>query len=358
MMKAMQRELSPIARAFSPPARDVLQRKCACGGTSGPMGECEACRKKRRQGKSENSGLKTQNDFAILPTGREVPRAFDQLPDAEARSLLGHDFRRVRIDVDKGKADKTGPRLRMSPLGSNGDHSKISEIAPDEETEDVTQSPPGTASKKVHSKSAEARKAPGPARRCKMKSGPTYSPSGTIEAMKSGGGKKASFGLSAEFENDPVKGPDPVCCEIRQYILWTKAADVPRTAAFKPTASFKDNTWYEDRDPSGKRYGHRSGPYAECVDINHYEDAAAKRDCTKGLVYSGRDRPKDGSGAKTGEWKFNLKVVDTCDAEKPMGVTAAVTVDWDAAQKELQKPERSLAPPMSTYVAPPLIHER
>ena len=32
------------------PAPGRLQRKCACGGTPGPIGECEECRKKKRLG--------------------------------------------------------------------------------------------------------------------------------------------------------------------------------------------------------------------------------------------------------------------------------------------------------------------
>src|SRR6266481_2119431 len=36
------------SRSLQLPFRSgVLQRKCACGGTPGPTGECEACRKKR-----------------------------------------------------------------------------------------------------------------------------------------------------------------------------------------------------------------------------------------------------------------------------------------------------------------------
>jgi hypothetical protein len=43
---------SQRSACFSPAlvANRVLQRKCACGGTPGPSGECEACRKKKRSG--------------------------------------------------------------------------------------------------------------------------------------------------------------------------------------------------------------------------------------------------------------------------------------------------------------------
>ena len=34
----------------------ILQRKCACGGTPGPAGECEECRRKRLQRKLSIGG--------------------------------------------------------------------------------------------------------------------------------------------------------------------------------------------------------------------------------------------------------------------------------------------------------------
>jgi hypothetical protein len=164
---------------------------------------------------------------------------------------------------------------------------------------------------------------------CKLVSGPTYSPSGTIKATKSGTAKTATFNMSAEFEHDPGKGSDASCCEVRQYILWTKAADIPNHAGFKPAADYSANTWYEDRDDVGKRYGHRTGPYSECISVNHYEDKTGTYNCPAGQVFKGRDDPKDGSGAKTGEWQFQLKAVDVCHGEKVVGTPAAVTVDWN-----------------------------
>jgi hypothetical protein len=35
------------ASSFQPPLRPRLQRKCACGSTPGPTGECEECKRKR-----------------------------------------------------------------------------------------------------------------------------------------------------------------------------------------------------------------------------------------------------------------------------------------------------------------------
>ncbi|HEV3468483.1 MAG TPA: DUF4157 domain-containing protein [Pyrinomonadaceae bacterium] len=169
--------------------------------------------------------------------------------------------------------------------------------------------------------------APAPAPKCKLKSGPSYSPSGTIKATKSGATKTASFDLSAEFENDAAAGASAACCEVRQYILWT-AGGPPNNAGFQPATDFKANTWYEDRDTANKRYGHRTGTHAECVTINHYEDTAGKMDCAKGSVYKGHDAPV-GAAARTGQWRFQLKAIDTCDGGKEVGTAASVAVDWD-----------------------------
>jgi hypothetical protein len=174
---------------------------------------------------------------------------------------------------------------------------------------------------------AGAGKAAPPAPNAKLKSGPTYSPNGTIKATKSGGMKNAAFDLSAEFENDANTGAEASCGEVRQYILWT-AGDPPNHAGFKPATSYKANTWYEDRDGVGKRYGHRTGTYSECVGINHYEDAAAKKDCAKGAIYKGKDTPL-GADSRTGEWCFQLKAIDTCNGGKEIGTAASVKVSWD-----------------------------
>src|SRR5215218_8130712 len=40
---------------FTPVRAGLLQRKCACGGTPGPSGECEECRRKRLTGRRNPS---------------------------------------------------------------------------------------------------------------------------------------------------------------------------------------------------------------------------------------------------------------------------------------------------------------
>ena len=47
MSARVQQALSAPAAAPAPAAPALLLRKCACGGSSGPLGECEDCKKKR-----------------------------------------------------------------------------------------------------------------------------------------------------------------------------------------------------------------------------------------------------------------------------------------------------------------------
>jgi hypothetical protein len=67
------------------PSRNVLQRKCACGGTLGPIGECEECRKNRLLRKEQNSELGARNHSSVPPTQ--------------------HHFGKVRVHSDKGAAE-------------------------------------------------------------------------------------------------------------------------------------------------------------------------------------------------------------------------------------------------------------
>jgi hypothetical protein len=67
--------------------RARLQRKCACGKIAGLEGECDECRKKRLQGKAQNSEV-----------GHSTTRGF-----MEPRA--GHDFSKVRVYSDARTAE-------------------------------------------------------------------------------------------------------------------------------------------------------------------------------------------------------------------------------------------------------------
>jgi hypothetical protein len=108
----------------------ILQRRCACGGTPGPDGECEACRRKRLQrGVAQPA---TAGESVAPPIAGEVLRTSGQPLDADPRAYteahLGHDFSRVRVHTgDQAGASARamgavhgGPFLMRQPASQPG----------------------------------------------------------------------------------------------------------------------------------------------------------------------------------------------------------------------------------------------
>ncbi len=83
-------------------------RKCACGGTPGPSGECEECRKKRLGTLQRSPGGQAPAGLAP-PIVHDVLRSPGQPLEAGSRGLMesrfGHDFSRVRVHADAQAAD-------------------------------------------------------------------------------------------------------------------------------------------------------------------------------------------------------------------------------------------------------------
>jgi hypothetical protein len=94
---------------FTPVRSGPLQRKCACGGTPGPTGECEECRKKRLQRKIGNPTSEARNESVVPPIVREVVRSPGRPLDTATRAFMeprfGHDFSAVRIHADPRSAE-------------------------------------------------------------------------------------------------------------------------------------------------------------------------------------------------------------------------------------------------------------
>jgi hypothetical protein len=87
------------------PGLGLLQRKCACGGTPGPTGECEACRKKPESETLRRKGLHASS---FIPRAHAVPTLVDEVLrspgqplDGSTRAFMeprfGHDFSRVLV---------------------------------------------------------------------------------------------------------------------------------------------------------------------------------------------------------------------------------------------------------------------
>jgi Domain of unknown function (DUF4157) len=106
---------------FASASIGLLQRKCACGGTPGPTGECEACHKRKPQRRLGNlPGLSSiddppSSDSEVPPIVREVLRSSGQTLDMETRAFMeprfGHDFSHVRVHA--------GPRASESARAVN-----------------------------------------------------------------------------------------------------------------------------------------------------------------------------------------------------------------------------------------------
>ena len=80
----------------------LLQRTCACGGTSGFDGECEACRKKRLAVQRHPAGPAVSADAPpiVYDVLREPGQPLDVATRASMELRFGHDFSRVRVHTD------------------------------------------------------------------------------------------------------------------------------------------------------------------------------------------------------------------------------------------------------------------
>jgi outer membrane protein OmpA-like peptidoglycan-associated protein len=87
----------------------LLQRKCACGGTPGPFGECEECRTKRLQRKVVQSSTLNHQHSEVPPIVHEVLRSpghpLDAAPRAFFEPRFGHNFGEVRVHTDAQAAE-------------------------------------------------------------------------------------------------------------------------------------------------------------------------------------------------------------------------------------------------------------
>ncbi len=84
---------------MSPARRLVLQRRCACGGTPGPDGECADCKRKRLQRSAVGAGPAVAPPI-VHDVVRSPGRPLEPSVQGEMEARLGHDFSRVRVHAD------------------------------------------------------------------------------------------------------------------------------------------------------------------------------------------------------------------------------------------------------------------
>jgi hypothetical protein len=114
-MRTYLKGKSATTPSLTPVRAGLLQRKCACGGTPRPTGECEECRKKQVQLKSRNSDTSTQPSTLnsqpsdMPPIVHEALRSPGQPLDPATRAatepLLRHDFSQVRVHTGAQAAE-------------------------------------------------------------------------------------------------------------------------------------------------------------------------------------------------------------------------------------------------------------
>jgi len=99
---------APAKTSFAPTSNShLLQRKCVCGGSPSPAGECKECSEQRLslRRKAEDSNLENRNSTGVPSIVDEVLSSPGQPLDPETRTFMeprfGHDFGRVRVHTDE-----------------------------------------------------------------------------------------------------------------------------------------------------------------------------------------------------------------------------------------------------------------
>jgi hypothetical protein len=102
----MNKLLQIKAKPSSVVRAGFLQRKCVCGGTAGPSGECAACREKKLQRRFGNQPAASSR---VPPLVHEVLRSPGQRLDAASRAFMeprfGRSFGDVRVHAGPRAAD-------------------------------------------------------------------------------------------------------------------------------------------------------------------------------------------------------------------------------------------------------------
>lgn len=97
--------------SWMPKLVGVLQRKCACGSSSGMTTKCEACDKEQLslQRKTQGSGVGTRDSEDVPPIVNAVLNSPGQPLNKDTRAFMeprfGHDFSHVRIHTDGDSAE-------------------------------------------------------------------------------------------------------------------------------------------------------------------------------------------------------------------------------------------------------------
>jgi hypothetical protein len=103
---APELERVPIVSLPAAPAPEgVLRRTCACGGSTGPDGECASCRARRLRRSPAGSPAQQLAPPIVHEVLRSPGRPLDAAARTVMESRLGHDFGSVRVHTDERAAE-------------------------------------------------------------------------------------------------------------------------------------------------------------------------------------------------------------------------------------------------------------
>jgi len=139
---------SQISR-LQPARTSLLQRKCACGGSPGADGECEACRKKRLQRKAADLQPTNHPNAVVPPIVHEVLRSPGQPLGSTTRAFMeprfGHDFSKIRAHKDNRTGGLRANQQAAPALGPRSDGlDDAPYIGPDDQPTGSAELGPGT----------------------------------------------------------------------------------------------------------------------------------------------------------------------------------------------------------------------
>jgi hypothetical protein len=279
-----------------------------------------------------------QRDFAIEP-----PHSADTAPLTDAQVKAAIAFNTAKLgSADPAFLGKLRDVLGISPDPPAIDEEFANAVASWQTANNLTPDGklgPDTAAPlfrelRAEGLSDQARTLASLVRKGRVRTGPTYTPHGTVTAP-AGAGRHVPFALAATFDNDPGNGIFASCCEVRQEISWdaAMAASFAATAPGNPVphagfpAAQPVNTFIEDRDAANAvRYGHRTG-FGGGAGGNRFVNAAGDLAQANGITFEGHDDPQM-FATDTGQMSFRISVVDICNGGRQIGGTDTIAINW------------------------------
>ena len=183
--------------------------------------------------------------------------------------------------------------------------------------------------------------------KCRVASGPTYTPSGKFTVNFDGSKSLESFSMmmssnagndqtyegatrktvkkffqSASFIDDPVQGYSSKCCVVSQNI---------KTGV---NGNWEEDSQRRNGNPN-IRYGHREHPARANTGYYDQPDGAGEANQLTGAYYYGNDEPAVGRDTSS-TWFFQLVVLDVCQdtlVQAEGTSVALLQIDWSKTKK-------------------------